>query len=50
MFLLAIIIIALISILWSLWSLRKLYHRPEINHAKKELTRERVVFHGGDTR
>jgi hypothetical protein len=49
MFIAVIVIIAIVSILLSLWSLRSIYNRKELDEAKKDLKRERVVYHSDDS-
>lgn len=50
MFITAVIIIVLISIAWALWSLQSLKpNRKEIEHAKSQLKKGRVIFHRDDS-
>jgi preprotein translocase subunit YajC len=45
-----IMIIAIISFLWALISLRKEKNRHEINKAKEEIAKGRVIFHSSDAK
>jgi hypothetical protein len=44
MFVLVIVIIAIISVLMSLYSLRKQSRLDEVNKARKDLMRSKIVF------
>lgn len=44
MFIKIVILIAIISVLWAIWSYKKLEKRPQVDEAKQELKKGKVIF------
>jgi len=49
MLLLIIIILLLLSFIWSLITLKHIYAKKEQGHAKKELSKGRIVFYNSES-
>lgn len=47
MFIQALIIIAVVSIIWAFWSLKKELSKKEIDEAKSDLKKSKVLFKRG---
>jgi len=48
MFIFWIIVIAAASIIWAFFALKRERNKKELEEAKKDITRGRVVFHSSD--